>query len=92
MNKLRDRPFAKVKCPVEVVGMSTGLCLTCYATGDADTFFSVPARTRYKGRYIAGFMMRCDDVLTFIAYEKYLPVFAASNPALLGRPAHNQQG
>ena len=27
--------------------MSTGLCLTCYATGDADTFFiSVPARTR----------------------------------------------
>lgn len=47
MNTWRERPFAKVKCPVEVAGMSTGLCLTCYATGDADTFFiSVPARTR----------------------------------------------
>ena len=29
--------------------------LTCYATGYADTFFSVPAATRYKGRYIKGY-------------------------------------
>lgn len=32
-----------------------GLALTCYATGYADTMFSVPACTRYKGRHIGGY-------------------------------------
>jgi len=53
-------PYAKVKnCPIA----GTSLRLTCYATGYADTFFSVPACTRYKGKYISGyFSMDGDDV------------------------------
>jgi len=45
-------PFAKVQnCPVA----GTDLRLTCYATGYADTFFSIPACTRRKGRHVRGF-------------------------------------
>jgi hypothetical protein len=45
-------PYAKVEnCPIQ----GTDLRLTCYATGYADTFFSVPAHTKRKGKYIKGF-------------------------------------
>jgi hypothetical protein len=45
-------PYAKVRnCPIA----GTSLRLTCYATGYADTYFSVPACTRYKGKYISGY-------------------------------------
>lgn len=45
-------PWAKVQnCPIN----GTGLRRTCYATGYADTWFSVPAVTRYKGRRVTGF-------------------------------------
>lgn len=43
-----------VNCPVECEGVDN-LRLTCYATGYADTVFSVPACTRYKGQHIGGF-------------------------------------
>jgi hypothetical protein len=46
-------PYAKIQqCPVHGV---PGLRLTCYATGYADTWFSVPACTRHRGRYISGY-------------------------------------
>ena len=51
-------PYAKVQnCPIN----GTDLRRTCYATGYADTWFSVPACTRYKGRYIAGYFTHDDD-------------------------------
>lgn len=51
-------PFAKVtNCPIR----GTNLRLTCYATGYADTFFSIPACTRRKGKHISGFFTCNDD-------------------------------
>ena len=45
-------PYAKVaNCPIA----GTDLRLTCYATGYADTYFSVPACTRHKGKHIRGY-------------------------------------
>lgn len=45
-------PFAKVtNCPIK----GTTIRRTCYATGYADTFFSVPACSRIAGKYISGF-------------------------------------
>lgn len=50
--------YAKVKnCPID----GTELRLTCYATGYANTFFSVPACTRRKGKYISGFFTHKDE-------------------------------
>ena len=44
-------PYAKVRnCPID----DTGKRLTCYATGYADTYFSIPACTRYRGKHIRG--------------------------------------
>ena len=63
-------PYAKVtNCPI----VGTGLRLTCYATGYADTAFSVPACTRRKGRHVGGFF-RFDNNggLEFVPYERYL--------------------
>lgn len=51
-------PYAKVQnCPIA----GTALRLTCYATGYADTFFSVPACTRYRGRYVRGYLTGTPD-------------------------------
>lgn len=48
--------WAKVRrCPVYLGDTDTGHRLTCYATGYADTAFSVPACTRYKGQHIGGY-------------------------------------
>jgi len=50
-------PFAKVvDCPIH----GTDLRRTVYATGYPDTYFSIPAMTRVRGRYIGGFLT-CDD-------------------------------
>ena len=62
-------PYAKVRdCPIQ--GMD-GKRLTCYATGLADTFFSVPACTRYRGRYIGGFFTTNSDGIEFVPYDRY---------------------
>lgn len=48
-------PYARVKqCPVMVGGAHVAT-LTCYATGYADTFFSIPACTRYRGKHVRGY-------------------------------------
>lgn len=62
-------PYAKVQnCPIE----GTGLRRTCYATGYADTWFSVPACTRVKKHYIGGFFARSSDGgVTFHPYTRY---------------------
>lgn len=61
-------PYAKVRnCPIE----GTTLRLTCYATGYADTFFSVPACTRYKGQHIRGYFTNREDGVVFCVMDKY---------------------
>lgn len=61
-------PWAKVQnCPIE----GTSLRLTCYATGYADTFFSVPARTRYKGNHIGGFFTLEDERPVFVPHDRF---------------------
>ena len=61
-------PFAKVQnCPIQ----GTTLRLTCYATNYADTYFSVPACTRHKGKYITGFFTLKDEECVFIPYSKF---------------------
>lgn len=34
---------------------------TVYITGEADTFFSIPACTRYLGKYVRGYVTGDDD-------------------------------
>lgn len=61
-------PFAKVRnCPIR----GTDLRLTCYATGYADTYFSVPACTRHKGKHIAGFFAVGDGGCEFVPMDKH---------------------
>jgi len=61
-------PYAKVRnCPIK----GTTLRLTCYATGYADTMFSIPACTNHKNKYIGGFLTSGDDGVEFVPYKKY---------------------
>ena len=56
-------PYAKVQnCPVKGVDDRR---YTCYATGYADTMFSVPACTRIRGRYVKGFFTEDEHGITF---------------------------
>ena len=55
-------PYAKVKnCPIQ--GLERRL--TCYATGYPNTYFSVPACTRYRGRHIRGYFSVSDIGIEF---------------------------
>ena len=55
-------PYAKVQnCPVE----GEDRRYTCYASGYADTFFSVPATTRIRGKHVKGFFILHDGNITF---------------------------
>lgn len=62
-------PYAKVQnCPIA----GTNLRLTCYATGYPDTYFSIPAFTRVRGEYVAGFFSRdSDGAVQFTPYDRY---------------------
>lgn len=61
-------PYAKVKnCPIA----GTDLRLTCYATTYADTWFSVPACTRYKGKYVKGFFSHDGDNVVFHVMDSH---------------------
>lgn len=76
-------PWAKVQnCPVYVGGADTGARLTCYATGYADTFFSVPAATRYRGRYVRGFFTSDESGARFNVVDAH----ADRAPATLAAP------
>lgn len=61
-------PYAKVRnCPID----GTALRLTCYATGYADTYFSVPACTRHRGQYIGGFFTSDEQGVRFVPYDRF---------------------
>jgi hypothetical protein len=51
-------PYAKVQnCPIH----GTDLRLTCYAQRYADTYFSIPAATRRKGKRITGYLTQDEN-------------------------------
>lgn len=55
-------PYAKVQnCPIH----GTDLRRTCYATGYADTYFSVPAVTQVNGKRIKGYFTLDDGAISF---------------------------
>ena len=68
-------PFAKAEhCPID----GTALKRTCYATGYADTMFSIPACTRVRGKYVGGFFtVDCDGRITFVPYKRFAERLAA---------------
>lgn len=72
-------PWAKVQnCPVVVgaFGDKEVHRLTCYATGYANTAFSVPACTRYKGKYIAGYFTMTEMGPEFRVMDRHAHYFA----------------
>jgi hypothetical protein len=62
-------PYAKVQnCPIN----DTGLRRTCYATGYADTYFSIPACTKVHGKYIGGYLTQdSEGGAVFHALDKF---------------------
>lgn len=65
-------PYAKVSnCPIE----GTAKRLTCYATGYADTYFSIPACTRYKGKHIKGYFTSDEEGTTFHVMDSHKHLF-----------------
>jgi hypothetical protein len=62
-------PYAKVQnCPID----GTDLHRTCYATGYADSFFSIPAYTRVKGKYIGGFFISNNGAdVSFVPHTRF---------------------
>lgn len=68
--------YSKVQnCPIENVEGLPGLRLTCYATGYADTAFSVPACTRYKGKHVGGYFTGTDTGVVFRVLDRFKPMF-----------------
>lgn len=60
-------PFAKVeRCKVELPGGGF-IRRTVYATGYADSAFSVPASMKYRGRHVGGFITLRDESPLFVA-------------------------
>lgn len=88
-------PYAKVhNCPIEVRGLCldeperavrTDIRLTCYATNYGDTFFSVPACTRFKGKHVAGFFTNREDGVVFVPMEKFQWQFVEAQVAMDSR-------
>jgi hypothetical protein len=65
-------PFAKVEnCPIA----GTDIRLTCYATGYADTFFSIPAETKYRGKRVVGYFTMNEDILEFRVMNTHKHLF-----------------
>lgn len=68
-------PYAKVQnCPIvyslwDGRAVDSGLRRTCYASGYADTFFSIPATTRIKGKRVKGFFTVEDGACVFHLVE-----------------------
>lgn len=61
-------PYAKVQnCPID----GTDLRRTCYATGYADTWFSIPAWTRYRRQCIGGFLTSNGDAVYFVPHTRF---------------------
>ena len=74
-------PFAKVQnCPIA----GTNERRTAYATGYADTVFSIPACTRVRGQYIGGYFTTNDEGVIFQPFNRYKALL----DQLLARSVH----
>lgn len=73
-------PYAKVQnCPIVVKGQPVAR-LTAYATGYADTAFSVPACTRYRGKHVRGYFATDDsDGIQFRVMDSHAHLFTADS-------------
>jgi hypothetical protein len=61
-------PYAKVKnCPVN----GSEKRVIAYATGYADSFFTIPAACKIKGKYVGGFFTGYEGGIVFQPYDKY---------------------
>lgn len=68
-------PYAKVvNCPIMVNGDEVAR-LTCYATGYADTYFSIPACTRKKGKHVKGYFKVEEEGILFIVCDRFVELF-----------------
>ena len=72
-------PYAKVRqCPVTFQAADGRASLirryTCYATGYADTAFSLPAATRVRGKHVGGYFAMDDGAIEFRVLDRYLPM------------------
>lgn len=66
--------FAKVQnCPVYGGGADR---LTCYATGYADTYFSIPACTRKMGEHVRGYFTHSESGPMFHLMDSHAHLFA----------------
>ena len=56
-----------------------GIRRMVYITGEPDTFFSIPAKLNYKGKYTAGFVTSFDNNndrdYKYVPYDKYKSFF-----------------
>jgi hypothetical protein len=60
--------LAKIgNCPID----KSALRRTVYITGEARDYFSIPACTRIRGKYIAGFVMQEGDALVFCPMNRH---------------------
>lgn len=65
-------PYAKVtNCPIE----GSDDRMTCYATGYADTMWTVPACTTKKHHYVSGYFTLKDENIVFVPKKKYQHLF-----------------
>lgn len=65
-------PMARVtNCPID----GTDVRLTCNAVAVADTFFSIPAATRYMGHHVGGYITSDEQGPRFCPMNKYKPLF-----------------
>lgn len=72
-------PYAKVSnCPIWVGQRNTGIRRTAYASGYADTAFSIPANTRYMGHYIRGYFTSDEDGVRFQVMDSHKHLFPQS--------------
>jgi hypothetical protein len=68
-------PYAKVSaCPIKV-GTVTVHTLTVYATGYADTAWSIPACTKYRGAHVSGFIRSTDFGPEFVVHDRHRHLF-----------------
>jgi hypothetical protein len=66
-------PYAKVKnCPVE----GFDIRVTAYASGYADTMFSVPANTRIRGKYVSGYFTLDDGAIRFVPFSRFVNIIS----------------
>lgn len=61
-------PYAKVRnCPIR----GTDKRLTCYATGYANTYFSIPACTKVQGQYVGGYFVVKEWAIEFVPLKRF---------------------